>query len=199
MSDLATLEIADPNIGGMVRQVDRRRVRFETVPTINAIRSRAEGRPIYEPKIVLFVRHPGERDETAVMATEAHKYEFEREWRMFEAGQKVDPDGTPLVVLFPDQPHVVAHLRGLHIFTVEMLAECGEEGIRRIGMGARDYVSRAQKLLEASARTAPLHQMEAALRERDEKLAQMQAQLEALMAAPRRGRPRKDAAEGDDE
>ena len=53
---------------------------------------------------------------------EHHKYEFPRQWAAFEAGAKVDPGGTPLAVLFPAEPHIISHLRGLHIFTVEMLA-----------------------------------------------------------------------------
>ena len=152
MSDIAMLTgTVDPQ-SGMVMQPDRRMVRFETVPTQNMVKSREMGRPVYDPVTVLFVRHPGERDETAIAMQEHHKYEFPRQWAAFEAGAKVDPGGTPLAVLFPAEPHIISHLRGLHIFTVEMLAGCGEEGLRRIGMGAREYVTRAQQLIDASER-----------------------------------------------
>ena len=96
MSDIAMLTgTVDPQ-SGMVMQPDRRMVRFETVPTQNMVKSREMGRPVYDPVTVLFVRHPGERDETAIAMQEHHKYEFPRQWAAFEAGAKVDPGGTPL-------------------------------------------------------------------------------------------------------
>lgn len=196
MSDIGFLTgTVDPQ-SGMVIQPDRRMVRFETVPTLNRVRSEAEGRPIYEPRTVLFVRHPGERDETAIEARPHHQYEFPRQWEAFQAGQKADPEGTPLAVLFPDAPHVVTHMRACHVFTVEMLAELTEEGLRRIGMGARDYQDRARKFMNAAAQAAPMHRVEAELRERDEKIAQLEAQVEMLAAATRRGRRK--VEEGDD-
>jgi len=197
MSDIAMLTgTVDPQ-SGMVMQPDRRMVRFETVPTQNMVKSREMGRPVYDPVTVLFVRHPGERDETAIAMQEHHKYEFPRQWAAFEAGAKVDPGGTPLAVLFPSEPHIIAHLRGLHIFTVEMLAGCGEEGLRRIGMGAREYVTRAQQLIDASEKAAPLHQVNAALRERDDEIASLKEQV-ALLAASTRKRSRTTADEGAD-
>ena len=200
MSDLAMLTgTIDPQTG-VVQQPDRRMARFETVQFPNAVRSREAGRPIFEPRTVVFVRHPGERDETSVIATEAHQYEFPRQWAAFEAGKKADPEGTPLSILFPSDPHIVTSLRALHIFTVEMLAECGEEGLRRIGMGARDYQARAQRFMEAAAKTAPLHQMDAKLRERDDEIAVLKEQVAMLAAAAtRKGRRASVPDEGETE
>jgi hypothetical protein len=200
MSDLAMLTgTIDPQ-SGMVIQPDRRMARFETVQTQNAVKSREAGRPVFEARTVLFVRHPGERDETTVLANERHQYEFPRQWAAFEAGKRADPDGTPLAILFPGDPHIVTSLRALHIFTVEMLAECGEEGLRRIGMGAREYQQRAQRFMEAAAKTAPLHQMDAKLRERDDEIALLKEQVAMLAAATKRGRPRNATpTEGDEE
>jgi hypothetical protein len=199
MSDIAMLTgTIDPQ-SGMVIQPDRRMVRFETVQVQNAVKSRESGRPVFEPRTVLFVRHPGERDETSILATEEHQYQFQRQWAAFEAGRKADPEGTPLSVLFPSEPHIVAHLRALHIFTVEMLADCGEEGLRRIGMGSREYQQRAQKFIDAADRAAPMHQVEAQLRQRDEEIAVLKEQVAMLAAATKRGRGRPAASEGDDE
>jgi hypothetical protein len=198
MSETLEMQIADINVGGMVQMQDHRRVRFESVAKQNMIRSTQEGRPVYEKQIVLFVRHPGEKDETAVAAQEHHKYEFPRAWAAFEAGQAVDPDGTPLAVLFPADPHIVAHLRAIHIFTVEMLAGVGEEGMRRIGMGARDYHNRAVKFLEQAEKAAPMHRVEAALKERDDEIASLKAQMQMLADNAVR-RARRKPEEGDPE
>ena len=199
MSDVLEMNIADINVGGMVQQVDKRMARFENVPTLNAVRSAEAGRPVYESKIVLFVRHPGERDETAVAMQPHHEYEFPRQWAAFQAGQKVDPDGTPLSVLFPAEPHIVTHLRGLHIFTAEQLAEVGEPGIARIGMGAREYVARAVRYMEASRSAAPVAAMEHAMRQRDEEIQALKDQVQALIDAGKRRNRTAKPAEGDDE
>lgn len=197
MSDLIEPTIADINVGGMVQFQDRRIARFENVPTQNMVKSVEAGRPVYESKIVLFVRHPGERDETAVAMQPYHEFEFPRAWAAFQAGQKVDPDGTPLAVLFPAEPHIIAHLRALHIFTVEALAECGEGGIARIGMGAREYVARAVKFIESATAAAPMAKVQHELQQRDAEIAALKDQVQALIDAGRR-RGRK-SNEGDDE
>jgi hypothetical protein len=201
MSDLATMNGAidfQGEWGGVVRQADRRMARFANVPTPNAVKSEEAGRPIYENKVVLFVRHPGERDETAVAMREHHKWEFQRQWAAFEAGNAPEADGTPLSVLFPADPAIVQHMRGCHVFTVEQLADLTAEGQRRVGMGVQEYVGRAQKFMDAAERAAPMHQMDAALRQRDEEIEALKAQVAMLAdAATRRGRKRA-ADEGDE-
>ena len=178
--------------GGMVVPQDRRMVRFESVPKLNAVESEKAGRPIYENQIVLKVRHPGERDETAIAMKEHHKYEFSKAWAAFEAGQQPEAQGTPLAVLFPTDPAIVQHMRGAHVFTVEQLASLTAEGQRRIGMGVQGYVAQAQKFLDAAEKAAPVHQMEAQLRRRDEEIEALRAQILALAESKTRGRKRRD-------
>lgn len=183
--------------GGMVRPADRRMARFAKVPKLNTVASEREGRPIYDAQVVLFVRHPGERDETAVAMREHHKYEFPRQWAAFEAGNAPEADGTPLDILFPADPQIVQHMRGCHIFTVEQLAILTAEGQRRVGMGVQEYVARAQKFLDAAERAQPMHHVEAELRERDEKIAALEAQVAMLAEAATRRRGRA-ANQGDE-
>lgn len=183
MSDLAMLSGQieyQGEWGGMVVPQDRRMARFENVPKLNAVESEKAGRPIYENQVVLKVRHPGERDETAVAMKEHHKYEFPKAWAAFEAGQQPEAQGTPLAILFPQDPSIVQHMRACHVFTVEQLATLTAEGQRRIGMGVQGYVAQAQKFLDAAERAAPVHQMEAALRRRDEEIEALKTQLLAL-------------------
>jgi len=199
MSDTMDMAIADLNVGGMVQFQDRRIARFENVPKQNMVKSTEAGRPVFESQIVLFVRHPGERDETAVAMQPHHEFEVPRAWAQFQAGQKVDPDGTPLAVLFPAEPHIIAHLRSLHIFTVEALADIGEPGIARIGMGAREYVSRAVKFLESATAAAPLAKVQHELQQRDAEIAALRDQVQALIDAGRRRGRKANDTEGDNE
>lgn len=202
MSDLATLSgqiHMQGDWGGIVVPQDRRMARFANVPKLNAVKTEEAGRPIYENQVVLYVRHPGERDETAVAAKEHHKYEFARAWAAFEAGQAPEAEGTPLSVLFPADPAIVAHLRACHVFTAEQLAGLTAEGKRRVGMGVESYVSQAQKFLDAAERAAPVHQMEAALRQRDEEIAALREQILALAEPKTRRRRRDDPDSAEDE
>ena len=199
MSDLAMLAGQvqyQGDWGGMVVPNDRRMARFANVPKLNAVRTEEAGRPIYENQVVLFVRHPGERDETAVAAKEHHKYEFQRAWAAFEAGNAPEAEGTPLSVLFPNDPAIVQHMRACHIFTAEQLAALTAEGKRRVGMGVESYVSQAQKFLDAAEKAAPMQQMEAQLRRRDEEIEALRAQILALAEANNtRGRRRRNDTE----
>ena len=87
-----------------------------------------------------------------------------------------------------------------------MLAGVTEEGIRRIGMGAREYQGRAQKFMDAAANSAPQRELEAKLQQSNEEIEALKAQVQLLIDnarrsaeddAPRRGRPRKETYEGD--
>lgn len=193
MSDLANITGTVSPMGGMVQQPDNRIARFEKVPTLNRQRSEQEGRPIFEPVVTVFVRQPGERDEHAVRAHEGHHAEFPRQWAAFQAGLAADPDGTPLSVLFPGDPHIVLQLRALHIFTVEMLAGVTEAGLSRIGMGAREYQARAQRFIEASEKAAPLQQAEAMVRKQQDEIEALKAQVQMLADAAARPRRKGEA------
>jgi hypothetical protein len=207
MSESLSFEVADVNLGGMVVQPDRRIVQFRQGRKLLTLESQKQGRPVYAPITLFCVRHPGERDETVVEATDFHKDTHPRQWAAFQQGAKADAEGTPLAVLFPAEPFIVEHLRSLNVFTVEMLAGITEEGIRRIGMGAREYQGRAQKFMDAAANSAPQRELEAKLQQSNEEIEALKAQVQLLIDnarrnaeddAPRRGRPRKaDYTEGD--
>ena len=106
MSDLS-FEVQDVNLGGMVVQPDRRRVEFRQGRKLKVQESQRMGRPVYAPITLFSVRHPGERDETVVEATDFHKQMHPRQWAAFEQGVKADAEGTPLAVLFPAEPFIV--------------------------------------------------------------------------------------------
>jgi hypothetical protein len=185
MSDLS-FEVQDVNLGGMVIQADRRFVQFRQGMRINRRATLEAGRPVFIPQTLFCVRHPGERDETVVEATDFHKMTHPRQWAAFEQGQAADAVGTPLAILFPGEPHICEHLRGLHIRTVEMLAELSEEGMRRIGMGAREWKGKAQKFIDAATSSAPLRQVEAQLEESRVEIDALKAQLQMVIENTRK-------------
>ncbi|MNL50349.1 hypothetical protein D3C87_1733600 [compost metagenome] len=54
--------------------------------------------------------------------SEVDKHRFAQQWARYQQGQEQIQDGTPLDVLFPKNPEIVATLKGSHIHTVQALA-----------------------------------------------------------------------------
>jgi len=203
MSESLSFEMAGIAEDGMVIQPDKRIVQFRQGRRHLTLKSQQAGRPIYEPITLFCVRHPGERDETVVEATDFHKMTHPRQWQAFENGRIAEQDGTMLAILFPSEPYIVDHLRGLHIHTVEQLAGLTEAGLQRVGMGARDYQAKAVKFLDDSNRSAPTRELEAKLAAAADQISSLETQVKLLLenaqrqaeAAPRRGRPPRDTGE----
>lgn len=199
----------DPQ-SGAVSYVDDNRlvVRFFRGQEIHGLQSQEAGRPIYVGVDMVEIRQPGERDIFHGMATELHKARFPRQWEAYQNGREHEPDGTPLSVLFPTEPDTVANLRHFKIHTLEQLAGLQESAINRIGMGARNWVNKAQKFMQAATGYQAASQMNRQVNdltaENDALKAQMQQMAEAIAALQadkgdeqRRGpgRPRKVEAE----
>lgn len=125
-------------------------VKFEKRSRKNAYKSEIEGRPIYEPVDYIKIQQPGERDQWIGPATEAHKQRFPHQWQQYVAQTDQTPVGTPVQLLFPNEPHIVELLLDLKIQTIEQLGALTEHGIERLGMDGRRYVAKAQAALDRS-------------------------------------------------
>lgn len=125
-------------------------VKFEKRSRRNAYKSEIEGRPIYEPVDYIKIQQPGERDQWIGPATEAHKQRFPHQWRQYAEQTEQTPVGTPVQLLFPNEPHIVELLLDLKIQTIEQLGALTEHGIERLGMDGRRYVAKAQSALDRS-------------------------------------------------
>lgn len=128
----------------------RLHVRFFRGKELHGLQSQEQGRPIFTGVDMCAIRQPGERDEWHGRATEMHKQRFPRQWEAYQQGVEAIPDGTPLAVLFPNEPETVENLRSLKIYTLEQLADLQENAIARIGQGGRNLVTKAQKFKEAA-------------------------------------------------
>ncbi len=116
---------------------------------------------------------------------------FSRMFDQFKAGQEMDVDGTPLRACMAFSPAEVAAAESVKIFTLEELAVATEQAMHNMGIGSRAMSLKAQKVL-AQLQDGRVAEENAALRLR---LEEMETRLQELMdAAPRRGRPPKEAA-----
>jgi len=199
----ATGFVAD-NVTGMMRPgTDRNVIVMFTKEAIqNAAKSEAEGRPIFDAIDYVRIQHPGERDFDKRPAREEDRMRWPHQWQAYQNNAGQAPNGTPLDILFPGNPEIVAMLKTLQVLTVEHLAEAGEVALTRIGFGARDWQAKAKTFMDMAKTAAPLHAAQKMIetqKERIENLEQQLAVLASKMARfddgdddqPRRGRPRR--------
>jgi len=159
------------------------------------------GRPIFKEFDFVRIMIPGDNlTEIDTYAQESHKQRFPRQWAHYQnqVANHEDVIGTPL-----DQwPQITRsqadELRGLKFQTVESIADCSDQQLQRIGMVAGmspfNFRLKAKAFLNLANDSAEVAQREAemqALRqendkikaETDAKLAAMQEQMSALLAA----------------
>ena len=165
------------------------------------IASDEAGRPIFKEFDFVRIMIPGDNlTEIDTYAQESHKQRFPRQWAHYQnqVANHEDIIGTPL-----DQwPQVTRsqadELRGLKFHTVESIADCSDQQLQRIGMVAgmspHNFRLKAKAFLNLANDSAEVAQREAELQalrsendkikaETDAKLAAMQEQMSALLAA----------------
>jgi len=163
--------------------------------------SNEAGRPIFKEFDFVRIMIPGDNlTEIDTYAQESHKQRFPRQWAHYQnqVANHEDIIGTPL-----DQwPQITRsqadELRGLKFHTVESIADCSDQQLQRIGMVAgmspHNFRIKAKAFLNLANDSAEVAQREEELQalkaendkikaETDAKLAAMQEQMSALLAA----------------
>jgi hypothetical protein len=161
-------------------------------------KSQEAGRPIYEKRDYIKIIQPGERDQMIREVTELDRLRFPRQWQAYANQQQQMPDGTPIAVMFPQDPQICDQMRALKVHTVEQLAGLGEEGIKRLGMGGRAYVERAKAFLAAASNMTGAHEMQRQIEAQTDEIATLKAALERLQAELAANPKRRRAAQEED-
>ena len=162
----------------MFKTKDGALVTFHWDTARNESASAAEGRPIYDKTLMATVFAAGDPKSEAIHEIERHFHDGRQprvrqalrerfadelaSWERKEGG--VESAGTPLSQWPSMDASLVATLRELRIYTVENLATLSDAGIQKLGMGGREWVRRAQALLDAAKGNAPA---EALIRENE--------------------------------
>jgi len=170
--------------------------------------SNEAGRPIFKEFDFVRIMIPGDNlTEIDTYARDSHKQRFPRQWAHYQNQTQGHQDiiGTP-IDQWPQITRAQAEeLRGLKFPTVESIADCSDQQLQRIGMvagmsphnfrqKAKAFLNLATESAEVSAREAEMQ----ALREEndkikaetDAKLAAMQEQMSALLAAVAEKKPK---------
>ena len=189
-------------------QSDRAFVQFYARAVKHGGKSLEVGAPQFVQKDYVKVIFPGEKDFVDREVKENDKYRWPQQWAAYQQGREQMPEGTPLAVLFPINPEIVENLRSLKFQTVEQLANATDTAIQSIGLGGREWNTKAKKFLEAANGAAGFHKITRELEDAKLKNDQLEklvrdlsARLEVLEAEDdepmprRRGRPPKVMAE----
>lgn len=168
----------------------------------------AQGRPIYRECDFVRIMVPGNSlSEIDTIARDDHKQRFPVQWARYinTQGEATQQEGTPIKEWPLISVSQAEELRGLKFYTVESIANSSDLMVQKIGMiaGMSPYQLRekAQKFLNLAKESADVNKKDeeiAQLRaendkiraETDAKLAQMQEQMAAILAAVGEKKPK---------
>jgi hypothetical protein len=174
MMQLAEMQ-SNPNAGS-----EKLFVTFDLHPRVNEAKSTAEGRPVYDDTEYIRIIVPGDKqNEVHRPATEMDRRRYARQYADFKAGSREAQSGTPLkewTAISASQAKELAHF---HVYTVEQLANLSDANLQNIGP-IRGLQAKARDFLEKAAGNAPLDKMRAEMTEKDNVIATMKQQMEAM-------------------
>jgi len=154
----------DPN-GGLVEFGDDSKLwaQFYIRPRYNAVKSQQEGCPVHDPIVHVRIQQPGERDCYDQPATDLDKRRFGRQWTAFVESREDIPEGTPLSMLFPNNPEIVESLKLSKVHTVQSLANLNDTQMQNIGMGGLTFREKARQYLATADKGKEFHELTARL------------------------------------
>ena len=161
----------------------------KSIPDIEE--SRRRGRRWDKSVPHVHIQHPGEKDyvERPLKENDIAIMRWPRQYEAYLKKQEAIPDGTPIDVLFPEEPQIPANLKSIAIYTVEQLAGLTAHGLQTVGMGATQWQQRAKSFLEAANGGKGMHKLRLenerqanTIEVLSNQVALMKAQLEKLAA-----------------
>ena len=170
--------------------------------------SNEAGRPIFKDFDFVRIMIPGDNlTEIDTYAQESHKQRFPRQWLQYQTTQESSNQmiGTPVSEWPLISQSQAEELKGIKFHTVESIANASDQQLQRIGMiagmsphafrdKAKTFLNLAEETAEASKRAEEINQLKQELAQKemenakikaetDAKLAQMQEQMAAILAA----------------
>ena len=115
----------------------------------------------------------------ASLVNDSYRRRFAKQYANFKAGREAAESGTPLSALVWLTPSQIMELNSLNCRTVEQLAGMSDQLSQKF-MGHHAMKQRAQAYLEFAKDAAPMLKLQAELEKRDDQIATMQKQIEAL-------------------
>lgn len=174
------------------------RPRFFVQPVQNEAKTLQEGRPIFESKRFVELKHPGDKTWSFIEEIneegkgrdkgEDYAERFPREFAAFKKGEERASYGTPLDEWQAITRSRALELKAMNVFTVEELAEIQDGQLSKLGMNTRSEREQARTFLASSKAGADPAAMAA-------KIAQLTAIVERLQSGQPQEQPKEKTLE----
>lgn len=105
---------------------------------------------------------------------------YPQHWNAFARGSTQGAVGTPINLLFKNNPAKVENYTRYKVDTIEMLSQLGDDHLRQITIGGIEDRERAKKYLADVAKMAPSLQLNQAMAEKDEQIDSLRSQVSEL-------------------
>lgn len=155
-------------------------VRFFKKAVLSELKTKEEGRPIYDDLDHILIVVPGDdkiRIETIV--TPEHAERFMVEFKQFKENGEVAETGTPLEQWAALSPAQVAEFKHFQVRTVEQLAGMADSTAQKFP-GINNLRERAKHYLKTAADSAIVERQDAELAKRDAEIAELRKMIEGL-------------------
>lgn len=161
--------------------------------------SQQAGYPIEKGVDMIEIRQFGEKDSTRREVTQQDQIRFHQQWAAYKQNREQVQEGTPLDLLFPKNPEVVATLKANNVHTIQALAAVPDSvSIPFIG----EHREKAKTFIEGIDKGKGFHVLEKKLEDAEFRNMELEDRVKALEAKLRSsdddddikrgpGRPRK--------
>lgn len=156
---------------------------FYEKPLFNKVKSIEKGVRHYDNATYVKIHAPGELlnvIDRPVQQSDTIK--FRAQWNLFLQGKLQVPDGTPIDLLFPNNPAAADNLRAYGIHTIQQCAELSAHALDRIGMGGQEYKNMAVRYIQNGQSGAGLIQLQDQLRKKDQEIKILTQKLDQAIA-----------------
>lgn len=173
---------------------------FKLHPTLDEIKSKAEGRAVYKEIELCEISFAANKqtvggfpaheafgwtvdEQTGMRTPETYAMKYNDQYLKFKNGEGQGANGVSIDKAPFLSPAKRLELKALKIYTVEALAGLDGNNLKMLGMGGRDLKNKATLYLDEQAGGADVARITEALSAKDDLIAEMQAQIAALMAS----------------
>lgn len=139
---------------------------FYTRSVRDEIKSKEERRPIHHDVEYIRMQHPGETSTVIDRPVkEEDRHRFPQKYQQYLHKKTQIPEGTPIDLLFPNNPSVADNLKGFGVYTVEQCSSMSAHAVHNIGMGAQEYQNKAKAFMDSASKGANFHKVQSELEE----------------------------------
>lgn len=147
----------------------------------NPAKSQEQGTPIYQDQVYVRIHPPGERFNIIDRPAKGEdSRRFPQQWAAFMQQKEQTTEGTPIDLLYPEQPSIASMLRASGVHTIEQCAGLSGAAIDSIGMGSQKYVNAAVKYMEYANKGVGAAQLRKELESRDGQIRVLTQQIDQL-------------------